>query len=69
MFLRKLYNLISNLRSTPYKIPLPFNGDYSSRVFNVHSIIIVSVTKDDVRDPNRTHLVKYTENELRAAHI
>ena len=53
------YNLFSNLRSTPNKVPLPFYGDHSPFVFNVHSIIIVSVAKDDIRDPYRTHLVKY----------
>ena len=55
----KLYNLISNIESTPNKVPLPFDGDHSSRVFNVHSIIFVSISKDYVRNPNRAHLVRF----------
>ena len=53
-----LNNLISNINSTPHKVPLPFNRDYRPDVFNIDSIIFVSVAKNYVRNPNGTHLVR-----------
>ena len=50
-------NLFSYLRTTPNKVPLSFYGYCSPFVFNIHSIIMIGVSKDYVGNPNRTHLV------------
>ena len=55
-FFSLLYNLISNIKSTPNKVALPFDGDHSPGVFNVHSVIFVSISKDYVRNPNHVDL-------------
>ena len=51
-----MLNLFSYLRTTPNKVPLPFYGYCSPFVFNIHSIIMVGISKYYVGNPNRTHL-------------
>ena len=50
-------NLIRKLRPAPDKAALPLDGDNSPGGVYIHRLIIVSVAKNYVRNPKRTHLL------------